>query len=189
MPLMVDRGLGLVASRLGRLDMSGLQQGTAGAKGRFKASVYEPDGAGAGSAWTVLLGVEPTSRTGKDTLFVVVNLLLNREALQSAVQASYRLMSPDNDYGLLRLLQAPRLNEKAYAGVTWAGDDWTVDAYAPPPGGDRALVDRINDANGGYCFAVDVQAIEAVTPEEKEYTRYLAVRAMLDIRPLYGVGL
>lgn len=188
MPLMVDRGLELIASRLSRLDTSGHQQGTDGTRGRFRSSVFEPDGAGAGSAWTVLLGIEPTSRTGKDTLFVVTNLLLSREALESSVRAAYRLMSPDNEFGLLRLLQAPRLNERAYAGVVWMGDGWETDAYAPPSDGDQDLVDRINAANGGWCWTVDVQALEAVTPEEREYTKFLAVRAMLEVRPLFVGG-
>lgn len=185
---MLERGLELVASRLGRLDRSGYQQGTDNARGRFKANTFEPDGAGEGSAWCVLDGVEPTSRTGKDALYVSVVLLFKRAPLATSLRAIHRLMSPDNPFGLLALLQTPRLNEREYAGVTWVGDDWLADAYAPPPGAVQELTDQINTANRGYTFTVDVVAMEAIRPEEKEFAPFVAMRAAMEIRPIYVAG-
>ena len=47
------------------------------------------------------------------------------------------------------------------------------------------MIDRINTANGDYCFTVDVKAMESIQPEDKEYAKFVAMRAMMDIRPIY----
>lgn len=200
----VSRVMDILANRLGRLTLSGGPPTAENAK-FFLATSYEPDAEDRiGRAWPTVLTVEPAATTGKTGLTVTVGLIFDRSPLCTSITNMYKLISPDNPFGMYRMLTTERLNEGIYSSVDWpdvndpesgrpipGSGDWQYDALSPPKDVSYSAEPPhpIDVANFGYRYTFDMTGLGSSEGTEFAETNSIIVVAEVDVTAIQVKGI
>ena len=197
----VPRVMELLKRRMSRIDCSGLSPGDGDCVGRFYGFDFEPASgtSNIGRAFPYLAKVEPAVNTAKTQIEVAAGFTYSRDNLEQSIEFAYRLTSPDNPFGIFRMLTCSSLKGGPYPeDGSWpsvkdpktdmpipGSDSWQWDAYSPgadvPAPGPTDTPHPIDAENAGYRYSVNMTQLGLFQAEDNANTSAVFLQALLEI--------